>query len=256
MGDRKPRKDIIDRTGEKVLMKNGQIAEIISYRTARSIDIKFEDGYIKKDIQYSHFKRGVTTNPYYRSVYGVGYLGNTDTKDEKYKTKKSYKVWSHMLERCYDPKCKSYNVYGGNGVKVSECFKCYEYFERWYNNNYYEIKGETIELDKDILIKNNKIYSPCTCLLVPKKINCLFRGYKKDNYLPRGVSYVKSSKMYKAQICLLNGTDKPLGNYKTIKEAEESYNKARRELILEVADMYKDKIPQKLYDRLIEISNN
>ena len=44
----------------------------------------------------------------------------------------------------------------------------------WIENNYYEVSGEKMCLDKDILCKGNKIYSRETCIFVPSRINTLF----------------------------------------------------------------------------------
>lgn len=47
-------------------------------------------------------------------------------------------------------------------------------FLKWFNGNY--IKGYA--LDKDILIKGNKVYSPETCCFVPYEINTLVTNRK------------------------------------------------------------------------------
>ena len=49
----------------------------------------------------------------------------------------------------------------------------------WIDKNYYEIPGEQMCLDKDILCKGNKVYSRETCIFVPERINLLFT--KCDN---------------------------------------------------------------------------
>ena len=49
----------IDRTGEKRVMNCGLEAEIIAYRGTNDIDVKFEDGYIAYNKQYTRFKKGM-----------------------------------------------------------------------------------------------------------------------------------------------------------------------------------------------------
>lgn len=54
------------RLGEKHVMKNGLVVEIIAYRSALSIDIKFEvDGLIIKNRTYSECKEGKIKHPKY-----------------------------------------------------------------------------------------------------------------------------------------------------------------------------------------------
>ena len=78
-----------------------------------------------------------------------------------------------MLRRCYDEKLhKKYPTY--IDCKVCEEWLNFQNFAKWYYNNYYEIENEKICLDKDILHKGNKIYSPDNCVFVPNNINVLF----------------------------------------------------------------------------------
>ena len=99
-------------------------------------------------------------------------VGNTTTTI-KGKDKKSYQCWSNMLKRCYNK-----NVHNKQPTykdcSVCNEWLCYANFEKWYDENYYEIEGERTELDKDILFKGNKVYSPITCIFVPQRINTLF----------------------------------------------------------------------------------
>lgn len=53
----------VNRFGEVRLMKNGMRAEIIAYRKAEDIDIKFEDGAIVKNSRYQHFKNVTVMHP-------------------------------------------------------------------------------------------------------------------------------------------------------------------------------------------------
>lgn len=112
-----------------------------------------------------------------------------------------------------------------------------------------------MHLDKDILIKGNKIYSPDTCIFVPQRINKLFTKCDKN----RGNSVIgthhdKNNK-YQANCRLVNpktgkSKNKYLGIYDTELEAFEVYKYYKEKNIKEVADYFKEQIPQKLYDAL------
>ena len=152
-----------------------------------------------------------------------------------------------MLERCYNPNYKD------NKPTYKECKVCnewlnYQNFAKWFEDNYYTIENEKVALDKDILIKNNKIYSPNTCIFVPVRINSLF--LKRQNYrgdTPIGVHYVDLTKKYEAQ-CAGNN----LGAYDTPEEAFSVYKQYKENMIKQVADEYKNLIPEKLYNAMYE----
>ena len=84
-----------------------------------------------------------------------------------------YKIWYNMLDRCYDSKFqKREPTY--KGCKVEDYLLNFQHMGEWIEKNYYEVHGEVMHLDKDILCKGNKIYSRDTCIFVPKRINSLF----------------------------------------------------------------------------------
>lgn len=108
-------------------------------------------------------------------VYGVG-INNPRVTDNFYK--KAASAWRSMLIRCYYPESPYYDRYGGSGVIVSEEWKDFKIFEEWYIQNEDEygvdFKGK-LEVDKDILFPDNKIYSSETCILVPRYVNQFFK---------------------------------------------------------------------------------
>ena len=74
---------------------------------------------------------------------------------------------------------KGVNNFGSKMVikeyrKYSDIDVYFQEYGQWFDDNYYEIKGERMALDKDILVKHNKIYSPETCIFVPQTINCMW----------------------------------------------------------------------------------
>lgn len=242
-------KKTIDRIGEERVMGCGMKAKIIVYRKATDIDIEFEDGSIRRNVRYGDFLKGNVRNLYLPEVFGVGYIGDTKTVDKNNKILKSYNCWHNMLMRCYS------EVYQKDKPTYKKCkvcdeWLCYANFKEWYDNNIYTI-NEELNLDKDILIDNNYIYSPETCIFVPKYINSLFKGCSKNNNLPTGIDFKNNRYCVRMKI---KGKLKHLGVYDTLEEASEVYKKSKLELIKNVAEEYKGKIPNKLYDRLIEIS--
>lgn len=242
-----------DRVGEKGINNQGLKMVIIAYRSAIDMDIKFENGYIAKGVYYRSFIDGKVYNPYNPTVCGVGYLGNSKSIEDK-KTKRSYRIWEGMIRRCYCEEIFSHHP-NYRGCEVCDDWKCYSNFEKWYDEHYYTLDNEKVELDKDILIDGNKIYSPETCIFVPQYINQLFSGNSKKTDLPFGINYRKDIDKYCTSI-KINGKKYFLGNFDTVEEAEKTYIKARKERLSIIAEQYKEVIPQKLYDRLIEISNS
>ena len=205
-----------------------------------NILIRFKDEQIHREI--------IIKNPYSK-VCGVGLLGNATSTDSNGNIKKSYNTWKGMIHRCYN--IKEYE----RAPTYQECsvcdeWLCYSNFEQWWDNNYYEINNQEMNLDKDILIKGNQVYSPQTCVIVPKDINMLFvqRGAKRGG-LPIGVTYYKRDKKYMAMICKY-GKQHYLGLYNTSTEAFEVYKQAKEQHVKEVAEKYKDKIPKKLYEAM------
>jgi hypothetical protein len=128
----------------------------------------------------------------------------------------------------------------------------YKNFKEWYKENWYEIEGERMALDKDILYKGNKIYSPENCIFVPQRINSLFvKNDRRRGELPIGVNYNKKRNKYRAQCNYLSYGNVTLGSYDDPKEAfYKGYKPFKEKYIKEIADEYKDKIPQQLYDAM------
>lgn len=245
----------MNRIGEINYNKFGSKMEIIEYRKANDIDIYFEEyNYTKEHAQYDQFKKGKVKCPYEPRIYGVGFVGEGKyNPSENGKNTKCYSRWSHMLERCYDPK------YIQKRPTYKECQVCedwynFQVFAKWYYENYYEIEGEQMALDKDILCKGNKIYSPDTCTFVPQRINNLFiKSDSKRGDLPIGVCRHKNT--YIAQMNI-EGKMIYLGCYSTIEEAFNVYKMEKERYIKQVANEYKDKISNRLYEVMINYEVN
>jgi len=241
----------IDRTGEININHQGLQMRILNCRKYYSIDVIFEDGTILYDKRYDHFKDGAIINPMYPSVYNIGYFGigkYVARLSGSNKNTSQYQTWHSMMSRCYDKKSKIHKSY-------KDCSVCnewlnYQNFAKWYDDNFYQIPNEVMCLDKDILHKGNKVYSPENCVFAPNRINVLFikTDSKRGNF-PIGVYYNKLNKNYRAQFNAINKI--MLDSFDTPEKAFECYKKEKEKYIKQIADEYKNKIPNNLYKAMI-----
>lgn len=183
-------------------------------------------------------------------VYGVGtcYRGKYLITNPDGSLTRERCLWKSMLERCYSKKYQA-NKPTYIGCTVCEEFLDFQKFMLWAEVQVgFGVHG--FRLDKDILIKGNKVYSPETCLFVPHSVNGLF--IKKDanrGLYPVGV-HACSSGGYSAQ-CSYYGLKTYLGTYSTPEAAFEHYKKAKEAQIKEVADTYRSVISVPAYNALI-----
>jgi len=235
-----------ERLGEVNLNNKGSEMKIIKYNSSNSIVVYFDKYNYTVETNYYEFKKGRISCPYDKTIYGVGYLG-----EGKYKkfidniATKYYVTWYSMLKRVYSDHIRN--------PSYLDCIICEEWhnfqnFCKWYDENYYEIEGHEMHIDKDILIKNNKVYSPETCVFVPQHINNLFVKHNRQRgEYPIGVN--KNCNKYISS-CNENSCQKILGSFSTPELAFNAYKEYKEDIIKRTADKYKEQIPQKLYDAM------
>ena len=166
----------------------------------------------------------------------------------------NYTVWYSMLQRCHNSKIhKQKPTY--SGCAISDNFKSLTYFLDWakqqVGHNSRDGEGRKFNLDKDILIKGNKVYSEDTCCFVPREINVLFvssRATRGAN--PVGVYYDKVRENYQAYV-RVNGKRKHLGRFATPEEAFQAYKKAKEAHIKDVSNKWKEQIDIRVYNALM-----
>ena len=164
---------------------------------------------------------------------------------------KAKRLWNDMNSRCYNEKLhKRFPKYIGCTI-CDYWLEDKERFYKWVEENYYMIGNEQIDLDKDILFKGNKIYSPETCVFVPHTINTLLLNCKrKRGKYPLGVNYEKAKGKYRAAL-RVDGKIVKLGHFDTAEEAFKTYKRHKEALIIVVADRYKGKIPNCVYEAMM-----
>ena len=234
--------------------------KVLKYNDGRNVEIQFLKTGFETSVRLGQVKSGSIKDPYAPSVYGVGILGN------KYPSKvngvqiKEYVLWKRMLERCYSDSAYQKKRPTYEGCEVSDKFKSYEYFYEWCNKQIgFGVggSGNPFHLDKDLLLKGNKVYSEDSCVFIPAEINSLLikREALRGEYLI-GVSWNKRNKAFMAQVGKGKGRSENLGYFKTELEAFNAYKVAKEAFIKEQAEKWKDKIDIRAYNALMNYEVN
>ena len=237
------------------IMSDGRVATVTSFTSRGQMMIMFEDG-VEIPTTYNTFIEGKTKHPNTPTLYGVGYIGVGSYKPtENGRHTKAYQIWVSMMGRAYNPAIKD-ELPTYENVVVCEEWHNFQNFAKWYEENYYEVDGQRMEVDKDILSKSKglpaKIYSPETCLIVPRCINLIFTESFKDNGLPKGVNYIKETNKYQSSVTVFNGkTKRRRKRFSSKEEAHQWYLKEKKKYLKEIANHYREVLPDKVYQSLM-----
>lgn len=142
-----------------------------------------------------------------------------------------------MLKRCYDQKTQLRKpTYVG--CTVCDDWLYISKFKDWLvQDKEWFLK----DIDKDLLVKGNKIYSPDTCVLVSKKINqFIVESVSRRGKLPVGVSTVRSGKFLAQCGNPFAKCQDALGLFETAEEAHAAWRKRKHEFACQLADLQSD----------------
>lgn len=200
-------------------------------------------------------------------IYGVG------INDADYKVKPVvngiryvcpfYKTWFNMLVRCNDKKeLEKHTTY--KNCTIYDEWLTFSNFKGWMEQQDYLGK----QLDKDLLIYRNKIYSPETCCFVSKKVNTfLLKCDKSRGIYPLGVDYKQKSKgmineykrPYRSR-CSNAGKSYVLGYHLTENLAHRAWQKAKAALAFDLAlDQTDERVKQglmRVYEKILSDYEN
>ena len=193
----------------------------------------------------------------YNLVYGVGVKGMKYPAKKDKKHLIEYKVWASMLMRCYS-KSAVVRKPCYEDCTVSDNFKSYVYFYEWCNNqagfNEKDENGRVWQLDKDFLIKGNKVYSEHTSIFIPKEINTLLLSRQRDRSVTGIGNYYKDGRFIVQ--CSVMGRQTRVGCFKTQEEAFSAYKIFKENRIKEVAEKWKGIVDDRVYQALINYEVN
>lgn len=238
----KPIKNTI-KAGDVFRTNDGGSVTVVQYISARKVTVKNNDenGHVST-VQATQLRLGRIKNPYRKSVFGVGYFGSGKYKSRKLgKQTAEYICWKSMLQRCYDKKLHALRP------SYASCSVCPEWhnfqvFAEWFCA---QALCDNYTLDKDLIVRGNKIYSPDTVSIIPERINCLLLSCSSSRgSLPIGVT--KSSHGYQASLNA-GGKNTYIGHYSSHEDAFKAYKKEKEKLIKETADLYRDVLDDRVY---------
>lgn len=227
-------------------------AIVLSYKDNKDILIEFLDDYVyRRSVQSVTLRSGGFKNLLYPSVLGVGCIGiGKYPSREDGKLTRAYNTWMNMLKRCYDQNVKK-RLPTYKDCKVCDSWLNFQNFAKWFDNNKYKMDG--YEIDKDLIKKGNKLYSPNTCALIPKNLNLLLLT-PITKTLPAGVS--KNGKNFRARYNNISGDNIHIGTFKTAEEAHQTYVVAKEAHVKEVANEWRGRIDERVYNALMEWTVN
>ena len=224
--------------------------KVLKYNDSYNVEIQFLKTGYETTVQLGNIKSGSVKDPCVPSVFGVGIIGTKYPVSEGDILTKEYVLWKSMLKRCYSNTFKKkYPTY--EGCEVSNKFKSYEYFYEWCNKQV-GFGNKDWHLDKDLLIKGNKVYSENTCVFLPKEINLLLikSTASRGEHLI-GVYWHKTKKAFIAKVNKNKGKQECLGLFNTEIEAFNAYKQAKENFIKEQANKWKSQIDPRAYEALM-----
>lgn len=240
--------------GDVFQANNGGSVTVIEYKSCDEVLARWNDehGHVST-VSSRNIRKGAIGNPYYRSARGVGYLGvgrHPATKGRDLTP--AYQSWNGMIGRCYDERfILRHPTYAD--CTVHPDWHNFQVFAEWfYSQPHSETAG--FEIDKDLLVLGNKIYSAETCSFVPGVINRLLVdcGASRGEW-PQGVSLNKRVGRFVAEL-RIEGKSKQLGYYQCAAEAHKAYLNAKKAHVQAVAERFKSVLHRKVYDNLINWS--
>lgn len=220
--------------------------KVLEYVSNKEVFVQFlKTGYVTKT-SVSNIREGLVKDKMMPFVVGEGFC-DAPALDTNGEILKEYRVWHSMLTRCYNEKyLNRYPAY--RGCEVSDNFKSFKFFKNWFESQEF-VEGYV--LDKDLLVKGNRVYSENTCCFVPEVVNLLLANNKASRgHLPIGVTKTGENK-FRVRLNKGKGLVKHVGYFSTPEEAFFAYKIEKEAYIKEVANNWKDRIDPRVYDALM-----
>lgn len=231
--------------GQTFNTSSGGLCKVIEYIDSKKILVEFcDDWKYRVYCGAQQLRKGQVRNVYVKNMVGLGFFGDGDYKSKEGGVfSAAYRAWGDMFTRCYRQAKNSYV-----GVAVHEDWHNFQVFAKWY----YSQKGwdKNFELDKDLIVKGNKIYSAETCCLVPREINLsILNSRVCRGELPLGVTKISRSSRYMARL-YKNGKSFYLGSFENVENAFSTFKIHKESYLKSLAEKWKELVDWKVYQAL------
>lgn len=159
--------------GANFKMKCGSTFVVTKINSSTDIKVKSIESGFETSIATNQITRLNVRDPYAPAVQGVGFVGEgiytpTEIKaNGKSRKTAAYMKWAAMMERCYsDALHKRHPSYAD--CEVCEEWQDFQVFAEWFYEN---SPSDEYELDKDLIDRNNRVYSPDKCSFITREQN-------------------------------------------------------------------------------------
>lgn len=172
-----------------------------------------------------------------------------------------YSQWHSMRSRCRIGSAEQVRNECYLGCTHDPSWHSYDVWMDWAKQQIgflnRDEKGAVWQLDKDILIKGNKYYSPETCVFVPAALNkFLTNSRAARGEHPVGVIYHKANGNYIAAITRGTADKKHLGCFATPEAAFQTYKVAKEDYARKLAIKYAGLVDPRVTDALSSYTVN
>lgn len=223
---------------------------VLEYVKAIKVLVKHNDEFGHEMwTQADRIRKGCVRNPFEKHSNGLSFTGyGYCCKIPKKNRDEIYRMWRGVVQRTLSEKYEMH--------KTNRSYDGATLCDRWHNfqtfcQDVYENAGykSGYQIDKDLLLKGNKHYSPETCCFLPAYINLTISiMYKTGNSLPVGVN-IKGSHYEAAISC--RGRRKLLGSFLKVEDAHTAYVKAKESYVKDLALEYKEVLGKTEFDALM-----
>ena len=151
----------------------------------------------------------------------------------------SYKIWSRLIQ-----------IDRGNSSQkgfLCDEWKEFKNFEQWYDNNFYQIDGEQMELSYRFFDMNNDTYSPDKCCFLPLSINKTVSRLGVSEFV---IPHIERETRKNTEYYKIRFNDTVVATSDSKKEIIEIRKAILNTEFLDYAEKHKDALPQYIYERM------
>lgn len=155
--------------------------------------------------------------------------------------------------RYFNMKARCGKTYQDRNPRYYGTYMCDEWLEdknafyKWLDENYYEVDGEQMDIDKDILKYGNKQYHRDMSLIVPHSINSFYENIEVGK---TSIKQNPKTKKYRVKI-FDNGEWIVSSNIDTYNKALDIYCDIKQGILINKTKSLQDQIPDKVYQAMM-----